>query len=113
MRIVVHPILEPERELDVTRRLIAAIAEELWLACGGNSELNWLEAELHLQQIAGRSARSAKAPAAAAAWPGPLAAGTGATPGPDAGVRPAPGRPRSAPRRGLGRAVGRHPRRHA
>ena len=45
MRITITPVAEPETEIDVTQRLVAAIAEEIWRACGGNDALNWLEAE--------------------------------------------------------------------
>lgn len=51
MKIIVRPILDPEREIDLTHRLVAAIAEELWRLFGGNDALNWIEAEGHLQQI--------------------------------------------------------------
>lgn len=51
MRVVVHPMLEPERQIDLTERLIAAIAEELWRTHGGNDQLNWIEAEAHLRRI--------------------------------------------------------------
>ncbi len=51
MRIIIHPLIEPEREIDVTHRLIAAIAEELWRLYGGNDHLNWIEAERHLRRI--------------------------------------------------------------
>lgn len=53
MRIIIHPLTEPEREIDVTHRLIAAIAEELWRHGGGNDHLNWIEAERHLRRIVG------------------------------------------------------------
>jgi hypothetical protein len=53
MRITVHPLMEPKREIDLTYRLIAAIAEELWRRYGGNAQLNWLEAEEHLRRIIG------------------------------------------------------------
>ncbi len=52
MRITIRPILDPRREVDLTHRLTAAIAEELWMLYGGNSQLNWLEAERHLARIA-------------------------------------------------------------
>jgi hypothetical protein len=55
MRIVVRPAMEPQREIDVTQRLIAVIAEELWRTCGGNEQLNWIEAETHLRQIVGET----------------------------------------------------------
>jgi hypothetical protein len=45
--------MEPQREVDITERLIAAIAEELWRLYGGDDQLNWLEAEAHLQRIVG------------------------------------------------------------
>src|SRR5688572_9094653 len=50
MKIIVRPILNPNREIDVTHRLVATIAEELWRLFGGNDTLNWIEAEWHLQQ---------------------------------------------------------------
>jgi hypothetical protein len=56
-------MLEPEQELDVTNRLVAAIAEELWRLYGGNDQLNWVEAEAHLRRIidgAGDAAQSAR-----------------------------------------------------
>jgi hypothetical protein len=53
MRILVRPVIDPQREIDMTHRLIAAIAEELWRLYRGNEQLNWLEAELHLQRIVG------------------------------------------------------------
>ncbi len=51
MRLVIRPILDPDREIDLTHRLTAVIAEELWRQFGGNERLNWLEAELHLSAI--------------------------------------------------------------
>ena len=51
MKIIVRPILDPQREIDLTHRLVAAIAEELWRLFGGNDALNWIEAEWHLQRI--------------------------------------------------------------
>jgi hypothetical protein len=51
MKIIVRPILDPQREIDLTQRLVAAIAEELWRLFGGNDTLNWIEAEWHLQRI--------------------------------------------------------------
>lgn len=64
MRIVIRPVLEPQRELDVTRRLISAIAEELWRLYGGNEQLNWLEAEQHLRGIVGQTQADAERAAA-------------------------------------------------
>ena len=37
--------MKPDRELDLTRALTAAVAHELWRHCGGNEVVNWLEAE--------------------------------------------------------------------
>jgi len=51
MRITVRPATDPEREIDVTGRLVAAIAAELWRCGGGNDVVNWLEAEAHLRRI--------------------------------------------------------------
>jgi hypothetical protein len=55
MRIIVRPLSDPHREVDVTERLVAAIAEELWRLYGGNDRLNWLEAERHLARIVGEA----------------------------------------------------------
>lgn len=55
MKLAIRPIQDPHRELDVTRGLVSAIAEELWRLYGGNDELNWLEAELHLRRIVGEA----------------------------------------------------------
>lgn len=51
MRLVIRPVIDPQREIDLTHRLTAAIAEELWRLFGGNEQLNWAEAELHLQRL--------------------------------------------------------------
>lgn len=55
MQLVIHPIQDPERELDLTHRLVSAIADELWKLYGGNDHLNWIEAELHLQRLVGEA----------------------------------------------------------
>lgn len=55
MRILIRPAIDQHCEIDVTKRLVAAIAEELWLHSGGNDQVNWLEAELHLERIIGES----------------------------------------------------------
>ena len=54
MRVTVRPILDPGHEMDVTRPLIAAIADQLWRRYGGNDKVNWLEAELHLECLMGQ-----------------------------------------------------------
>lgn len=51
MKIIVRPILDRQRELDLTHRLVSAIAEELWRLFGGNETLNWIDADWHLQRI--------------------------------------------------------------
>lgn len=51
MRITIRPRAEPQREIDITTRLIAVIAEELHHLYGGNDLLNWLEAEQQLEAI--------------------------------------------------------------
>lgn len=60
MKLVIRPIQDRQRELDVTHRLVSAIADELWKLYGGNDQLNWLEAELHLQRIVGRARAEAR-----------------------------------------------------
>lgn len=54
MRIMIRPAIDQQREIDLTQRLIAAIAEELWQRYGGNEQLNWLEAEAHLKRLVGQ-----------------------------------------------------------
>ena len=51
MKIVIHPILEPNREIDVTTRVVASVAQELSQAYGGSEAVNWLEAERHVQAL--------------------------------------------------------------
>ncbi|MCC5785356.1 MAG: hypothetical protein JJU33_01490 [Phycisphaerales bacterium] len=53
MRFVIRPTADPQTDVDLTERLTAAIAEELWVRYGGNERLNWFEAELHLQRMLG------------------------------------------------------------
>lgn len=59
MKIVVRPIVDPQREIDLTHRLVSAIAEELWSLYGGNEQLNWLEAERHLVRLVGAAGAEA------------------------------------------------------
>jgi hypothetical protein len=61
MRITVRPVVDPQREIDLTNQLVAAIAEELWRLYGGNDKLNWIEAERHLQRIVGEARAEARA----------------------------------------------------
>ncbi len=53
MMILIRPIADPRRQVDVTRCLVSAIAQELWRLYGGNDQLNWIEAERHLGRIFG------------------------------------------------------------
>jgi hypothetical protein len=63
MKIIIRPVMEPQREMDLTNRLISAIAEELWRLYGGNERLDWLEAERHLERIVEEARREAGATA--------------------------------------------------
>lgn len=63
MRIAIRPVADPQREIDLTNRLVSAIAEELWRLYGGNEHLNWLEAERHLERIVSGARREAAEPA--------------------------------------------------
>ncbi len=56
MQVLIQPCLNPAAEIDLTEPLIAAIAEQLWIHCGGNAELNWIEAEAHLKHLLGSNA---------------------------------------------------------
>ena len=60
MKIIVRPIVEPQREIDLTHRLASAIAEELWRLYGGNEQLNWMEAEGHLERLLGEARAEAR-----------------------------------------------------
>jgi hypothetical protein len=51
MRITIRPFADQSRELDVTHRLIAALAEALWQDGGGSDTVNWLEAEVQLNRL--------------------------------------------------------------
>lgn len=53
MRIVIRPMSAPVHEIDLTDRLVAAIAHAIWCHTGGNDLVNWLEAEQHLAQLVG------------------------------------------------------------
>jgi hypothetical protein len=97
MRIIVRPLSDPQREIDLTDRLVAAIAEELWRLYGGNDRLNWLEAERHLAAIVGQARADAPETAVLVAPPTRRPAG----PGRGAGARKGP---RQAPR-DLGRSA--------
>lgn len=77
MKIIVRPILDPQREIDLTHRLVAAIAEELWRLFGGNEKLNWIEAEWHLQRIVAQARAEARETAVVRA---PLAPAADASP---------------------------------
>lgn len=51
MKLIIRPVQDAQRELDVTHSIVSAIAEELWRRYGGNEQLNWIEAERHLHRI--------------------------------------------------------------
>lgn len=61
MPITIRPSLSPDREVDVTSAVTAAVAYELWRHCGGNAVVNWLEAERIVAKLGGRHARRASA----------------------------------------------------
>jgi hypothetical protein len=67
MRIVIRPSMAPQREMDVTRAVVAAVAHELWRQFGGNEVVNWLEAE---RQVA-RALSGDRSPPGRAAEPAP------------------------------------------
>lgn len=55
MQILIRPDVSPKQELDLTRRLVSAIADELWRLAGSKHRLDWLEAERHLRRIVGEA----------------------------------------------------------
>ena len=57
MRITIHPLSAPEREVDVTEGLVKAIADRLSEVSGGSRVLDELEAECHLRRLVGAAAR--------------------------------------------------------
>ena len=57
MPIMIRPSMAPDRELDLTKALTAAVAHELWKQCGGNDVVNWLEAERIVASLALRRTR--------------------------------------------------------
>lgn len=59
MRIVIHPLASPDRELDVTAGLVRAIADVLTEVEGTNRALNELEAERQLWTILRRGSEHA------------------------------------------------------
>jgi hypothetical protein len=95
MKIIIHPLAEPQRELDVTHRLVSAIAEELWRTCGGNTVLNWLEAEQHVEQLMSGRMPAHPAPADPADSQATRPPGDRAVPAP---IAPSPSLPAAARR---------------
>lgn len=93
MRVIVRPAAEPQREIDLTRRLVSAIAEELWRRYGGNDVLNWAEAERHLAQIVGEARAKAPTTAVITARSAPISAAPDGVPAAD-GPLACPGCPR-------------------
>jgi hypothetical protein len=51
MKIMIRPSASPEREIDVTQAVVAAVAHALWKDGGGNAVLNWVEAERHVARL--------------------------------------------------------------
>lgn len=51
MRLTIRPAMDPEREIDLTHAVVAAIAQQIHVHCGGNEVLNWLEAERFLARV--------------------------------------------------------------
>lgn len=61
MRLVIRPISDPSNAVDVTDRVVRAIAEELQNVVGGNHVLNAIEAERAVQSLlAGGAPRIAR-----------------------------------------------------
>jgi hypothetical protein len=52
--------MAPDRELDLTKAITAAVAHELWKQGGGNEVVNWLEAERVVASLAVRRTRPVK-----------------------------------------------------
>lgn len=61
MRLVIRPISEPARMVDVTDCVVRVIAEELQRAVGGNQVLNTLEAERAVQSLLSSGAGAPRA----------------------------------------------------
>lgn len=55
MRILVRPSSSPQLPIDVTNSIVAAVARELSRVQGGDEEKAWLEAELLVEALVGRS----------------------------------------------------------
>jgi hypothetical protein len=53
LQVTIRPLADPASEIDLTQKLIAAIAEELWKHSGEADVVNWLEAEFHLKRLLG------------------------------------------------------------
>ena len=51
MRVTIRPLLDPQRELDVTDVVVRAIATRIAEEFGGNEQLNRLEAERQLHSM--------------------------------------------------------------
>lgn len=53
-RLMVRPIADPGKTIDVSEALTKAVAHRLWEHHGGNDALNWLEAERLVQELLAR-----------------------------------------------------------
>jgi len=60
MAIVIRPVMERQREFDITQRLVAAIAEDLRRLCGTNRGFHWRKAERRMQQIVSETRAAAR-----------------------------------------------------
>jgi hypothetical protein len=63
MKIIVRPVMDPDREIDVTRQIVSAVAQELCRCCGGNQTVHWLEAKLHVQGLMRQDGHRSRVPA--------------------------------------------------
>jgi len=69
MTITIRPAANPAHEINLTHALIAAVAHQIHLSCGGNDVLNWLEAENFIARLAAPSPHTTPRPAAAPQTP--------------------------------------------
>jgi hypothetical protein len=57
MAIAIRPVMERQREFEITHRLVAAIAKDLRRLCGTNRGFQWRKVERRLQQIVSETRR--------------------------------------------------------
>lgn len=56
--LLIRPSNAPDRTIDLTKAITAAVAHELWCQTGGNEVVNWIEAERFVRGLVERGARS-------------------------------------------------------